>query len=398
MKILAVDAETILYELDKGAARGEDWLSYMHPGKETLLTQSIETWKSRSEVQEYCEDLSASHAGLLVAYAAIEPFREELKKAMDENKISPGKTLEVDMNHVNTASQQITNIDDILGFGKNELVNTKNLSIMNEKNLEYLNKQIKYAGFGEGHQEALKEKIEQGQTDFALFHQADFGKDSAVATLQFKKGDESDMYFFNRYNLMLKGPQHEDPLKQTFYINNKGDNITLKEAYNLMSGRAVHKELSSKEGEKYQAWIQLDFKNIDKHGNYEMKKYHQNYGFDLEKALAKQPIKELGNETDKTRLMESLQKGNRQAVTLQHNGNEKQVFVEAAPQFKSLNFYDSSMKRLTAQSLNEKQAEGQTEKKEEKKETVKQEKNGPDEEGNSKKQSQGKSKRKGQSV
>jgi len=233
---------------------------------------------------------------------------------------------------------------------------------MNEKNVDYLNNQIKYTGFGDGHLEKLKEKIKEGKPEFTLFHNADFGKDATVATLQFKKSDKDDMYFYNRYSLMLKSAQHPDPIKQTFYISNKEDNITLKEGYNLMSGRAVHKELATKEGEKYTAWLQLDFKNTDKNGNYEMKKFHQNYGYDLAATLAKHPIKELLNENDKTRLMESLQRGNRQAVTLGVSDKELKIFIEASPQFKSLNFFDSSMKKATVQSLHEGMMEGKWQK------------------------------------
>jgi hypothetical protein len=52
------------------------------------------------------------------------------------------------------------------------------------------------------------------------------------------------MYFFNKYDASLQAKD----MAQTFYIN-KGSGITAKEAYNLMEGRAVHKELENKEGE-----------------------------------------------------------------------------------------------------------------------------------------------------
>ncbi|MCW3089536.1 MAG: hypothetical protein JWP81_605 [Ferruginibacter sp.] len=249
---------------------------------------------------------------------------------------------------------------------------------MNEKNFDYLNKQMKYTGFGEGHSDELKGKIEKQTPEFTIFHQQDFGKDNTVAMLQFKKSDDSDMYFFNRYNLLLKNEQATEAAKQTFYISSKDDNITLKEAYNLMSGRAVNKELSTREGDKYNAWVQLDFKSIDKNGNYETKKFNQNYGYDLEQALAKHPIKELSNEVDKSRLIESLQRGNRQSVTLQHEGKENKIFIEAAPQFKSLNFYDGDMKRVNIQTLYEKTGERQTEQQAAKKEAVKSDKVGED--------------------
>src|SRR5439155_6097299 len=126
---------------------------------------------------------------------------------------------------------------------------------------------------------------------------------------------------------------------------NKINNITLKEAYNLMSGRAVNKDLTNKEGQVYNAWIQMNFKETDRNGNYLLKHFHTNYGFDLEKELAKHPIKELTNEQDKIRLLESLQKGNRQSATLLQEGKEQKVFIEASPQFKSINVYDHNMHR-----------------------------------------------------
>ena len=61
------------------------------------------------------------------------------------------------------------------------------------------------------------------------------------------------MYFFNRYNLALQNANFPDPVKQTFYLNKGQDNITLKEAYNLMNGRSVLKELSTKKGRNLQS-------------------------------------------------------------------------------------------------------------------------------------------------
>jgi hypothetical protein len=233
---------------------------------------------------------------------------------------------------------------------------------MNEQNLDYLVNQMKFTGFGEGHREELKEKMGKQEPQITIFHQADFGKDKTVATLQLNKSHESDMYFFNRYSLMLKTTKNPDPIKQTFYINNNQSNITLKEAYNLMSGRAIHKELTTKEGEKYQAWMQLDFKETDKNNNYKIKQYHENYGFNLEATLSKFPIKELGNGLEKSQLMESLKRGNKQSVTFTQNDKEQKIFIEASPQFKSLNFYDANLQRIKAEDLYEKKTPEQSEK------------------------------------
>ena len=60
-----------------------------------------------------------------------------------------------------------------------------------------------------------------------------------------------------------------------------------------MNGRAVNKDLTTKEGQKYNAWVQMDFKDTDSNGNFKMKQFHENYGYNIEQALAKLPIKEL---------------------------------------------------------------------------------------------------------
>lgn len=218
---------------------------------------------------------------------------------------------------------------------------------MNEKNYEYLRDQLKFTGFGEGHGAELREKMQQQQPTFDIHHRASFGKDDTVAVLQFRRSEQTGMYFFNRYLLAVKPEDPNNITEQTFYIN-QSNNITLKEAYNLLSGRAVQKELTNKEGQVYRAWLQLDFKETDGQ-NYKIKQYHQNYGFDLGQALAKHPIKELSVPQDKDRLLESLQRGNRQAVTfLQADGLEARRFVEASPRYKSINVYDGHMQRIRA--------------------------------------------------
>ncbi len=237
---------------------------------------------------------------------------------------------------------------------------TQKINIMNQKNFDYLKDQVKFTGFGEGLETKLKERMDEQSPEFQLLHKTGFGKDEGVATLHFKKSNESDMYFFNKYELALKSEHSADIMEQTFFIN-KGNTITLKEAYNLMNGRSVNKDQTNKEGQVYNAWMQMDFKETNDSGNYKIKQFHQNYGYDLDNVLSKHPIKELSNEQEKTRLTQSLQKGNRQSVTFIENGNEQKRFIEANPQFKTINIYDSNMQRLNnRQSKEEKQSQGES--------------------------------------
>lgn len=217
---------------------------------------------------------------------------------------------------------------------------------MNEKNVEYLKDQLKYTGFGDAMENVLRENIARGNPEFKLDHEVKYGNDTAVAALNFKKSEQTDMYFFNSYDMKIQKEGQSEELSQTFYIN-RDNNITAKEAYNLMEGRAVNKDLKNKEGEVYNCWIKMDFKEAaDEKGNFKLNHYHQNYGYDLEASLAKHSIKELETPKYKEDLMNSLKKGNIQSVTFVIAGEERKQFVEANPHFKTVNVYDSSMKRI----------------------------------------------------
>eukprot|EP01096_Ripella_sp_DP13-Kostka_P007529 TRINITY_DN2743_c0_g1_i1.p8 TRINITY_DN2743_c0_g1~~TRINITY_DN2743_c0_g1_i1.p8 ORF type:complete len:266 (-),score=-23.80 TRINITY_DN2743_c0_g1_i1:2881-3678(-) len=230
---------------------------------------------------------------------------------------------------------------------------------MNEKNFEYLRDQLKYTGFGDALESELKEKMQKEEPNFTLTHNTQYGNDTAVATLNFNKSKESDMYFFNSYKVELQKENSKEALEQTFYIN-KGSNITMKEAYNLMEGRSVNKDLTSKEGEVYNSWVQMDFKQSESNGNFKLNHYHQNYGYDLEAALSKHPIKELETPKYKEDLINSLKKGNLQSATFLKEGNEIKQYIEASPQFKTINIYDNNMKRIdNRKAQEEKQSESQ---------------------------------------
>lgn len=216
---------------------------------------------------------------------------------------------------------------------------------MNERNYDYLKDQVKYTGFGEALEGELKQQMEKQQPTFSLKHDAFYGEDKVSAELSFRKSEQTDLYFFNSYKVSLQKEGRPESLEQTFYIN-KGNNITLKEAYNLMEGRAVNKDLTSREGEVYNAWVSLDFKDTDNNGNFRLNHYHDNYGYDLEAAVGKHPIKELDNPSHKENLMNSLKKGNLQSATFIKDGQELKQYLEANPQFKTVNVYDADKNRL----------------------------------------------------
>jgi hypothetical protein len=136
----------------------------------------------------------------------------------------------------------------------------------------------------------------------------------------------------------------------------------MKEAYNLMEGRAVNKDLTTKEGQVYNAWVQMDFKEADNNGNFKLNHFHQNYGYDLKEALSKSPVKELNDPKiiNDEGFLNSLKKGNLQSVIIMKNDSSEKIYVDANPQFKAVNVYDSNRQRIdTRLSKDEKQSKSE---------------------------------------
>ncbi|MVZ65716.1 hypothetical protein GQF61_07585 [Sphingobacterium sp. DK4209] len=214
---------------------------------------------------------------------------------------------------------------------------------MNQKNYEYLQEQLLYSGFGESMDAALKKAIKTGESKFVLQFQRQDEREYVRAELHYSKSQQSDMYFFNGYKLELENRQSEQQVSQYFRVNGR-DRYTLKEAYNLLHGRAVHKELTNKQAQRYSAWVQLDFKTVDLAGNRKFNQYHENYGFDLKAALEKLPIAELQYDESKSLLINSLERGNRHEVTFLLHDQERTVSIQANPKFKSLALYDGDQR------------------------------------------------------
>jgi hypothetical protein len=220
---------------------------------------------------------------------------------------------------------------------------------MNNENLQYLADNIKYMGFGENHKADLEKSMAEGKAEFQLVHRAEINKKPFEATMNFRKSDSSDMYFFNNYHASLEKSNGEKA-EQTFYLN-KGKGVTSKEAYNLLDGRAVQKDLVTKEGQEYKAWIQLDFNAKNDKGNFEVKQFHENYGYDLKAAVGKLAVAELNDPEKEKTLVQSLQKGNVQSVTIEKDGSSHKMFIEANPQYKNVTLYDSNMKMVAKESM-----------------------------------------------
>lgn len=333
-------AKAIGQKLDRMQREGENWVVMdLAPGAPMTL-ETLSFWKTADEAREICAlsnktnnlwelDQSLAHSDCL----SIDEFRRYLTSRSDQSNIQ---------------------IPAMTGAnGAREILTNQNTKTMNMKNFEFLRDQVKYLGFGDNLEAALKTKLESGDTKFELTHEREFDDRKVVSQLEFNRSKESDMYFFNGYKVTTTPENQKEAMTQHFYVNHKGQNVTLKEAYNLMNGRAVFKqEWSNKENQLYPAWLKLDFTNTDDRGNFKLKPYNENYGYNLEQAVGKHPEIRVVGEAAAQQLVRDLQRGNRVPVTISKDGASAQIYIEASPTTHGLNVYDANMKLLPQRQKN----------------------------------------------
>lgn len=123
--------------------------------------------------------------------------------------------------------------------------------------------------------------------------------------------------------------------------------VSAGQAYNLLAGRAIQNIHVSTEGLSQNVWMQLDFNDKDAAGNYKIKEFHVNYGYDLKQVLQQFPIKELKSQEATEKLMHALLNGDKRVISILKDGKEQKFSIEANPQFKSVNIYDENLKKVS---------------------------------------------------
>ncbi len=116
---------------------------------------------------------------------------------------------------------------------------------MENNNLEFLKKNLKFLGFGTSLNAALEAKVSERQESFKIGVSADFnasqkdgslGKDKVNYELNFSRSSKPYHYFLDSVKVTLN-----DQIQNTFSYG-KGNDVTAKEAYNLLRGASVLKK------------------------------------------------------------------------------------------------------------------------------------------------------------
>lgn len=207
-----------------------------------------------------------------------------------------------------------------------QYVARKNNEKVAEISKDQVFKQMRNIGLQQ-HYPSVSEKMNSGLFKFSepVSHYVN-ANEQIRHNLQFEQKNNGE-YHLSATQVELKNDL--DPSlnrKQTF-----DPRLAIKEdeAYNLLSGRSI---------EKGGVWLKLDLNDRDVDGNYKIKEFPQSYGFNIETAL-----RSLIPTTEQIaiNLIESLSRGNREAVKI----NDRQYFIEAEPQLRSFNIYDSKMQK-----------------------------------------------------
>ncbi|EJG03143.1 hypothetical protein [Flavobacterium sp. F52] len=205
-----------------------------------------------------------------------------------------------------------------------------------EINFNSINEKVQRIGFPDL-SEKIKNLIDKEQENFSVPLSYYINeKEKINHTLCFSKNTEGH-FELDGFKSSLQNNSAPEDSREYYFKNGLENNFKLNQVYNLLSGRSV---------EHNQSWFQLDFNDKDASGNYHLKEFRNEYAYDLEKTLKAFPLKEISSQYEIEKLKNTLRQGDRASAVLIKNGRENQVYIEANPQFKSLNIFNHEFRKV----------------------------------------------------
>ena len=224
-------------------------------------------------------------------------------------------------------------------------------------NIEELKESLYRKGFGESLNTGLEKQIKSGKAEFQLEHATKIGEDDVNYKLHFRRDEERDKVYFNKYDVAVTSPGTPGQVTEHTFPAEKL--ITAMESYRMLKHGelvAVNKTLYNKEGQQYNTWISLDVNGKkDEYNNYPVNSYHENYykkqPFELSAELKKLPVpvKELENPQTLERIEKSLKKANLVPVTIMVNGEQSSGTLAVNPKIGRVDLYDQNMRLVEKQ-------------------------------------------------
>lgn len=197
--------------------------------------------------------------------------------------------------------------------------------------------QLRSVGMSE-HMSTVAKRMRNGESEFSVPVSYYINEDKRVENNLFFEQNGLGEYKLVSNNVRLKNELAPDLSRQQNFRLEDGMRVDAVQSYNLLEGRSVHKDGK---------WITLDLNDKDNDGNFRIKEFPQAYGYDVQKALSELPISEMKSGPERNKLVQDLKDGKRREVII----NDRKCFVEANPQFRTINIYDEKSQRLSQAEL-----------------------------------------------
>lgn len=199
-------------------------------------------------------------------------------------------------------------------------------------NYEYLCDDLRFLEFNLPSFYPLEQKIGNNRSpfDFKFTTEVDGKRVNSVLTL--RKPLYYEFFFIEDYRLALAAKQH-------WFNNPTIQGLTLRQAFNLISGRAVLRTRFPKTAEKYIARAQLDLKSRSAE-DFELIKIPGSGSFNPSAGINTLSIRPLSHDWDYKKFIRSLEQRNLQVALQKQNGIMKKIFIAAKPAAKAINIYE----------------------------------------------------------
>ncbi|MGN6532715.1 MAG: hypothetical protein ACTHK0_13305 [Ginsengibacter sp.] len=223
---------------------------------------------------------------------------------------------------------------------------------MNPENLELIDAQLSKIGLTEKERKQIIDKLildvsqnqQQNETlsaRFLMYRKNHETTANIPVLIQLDFINHNQHYELHSFKASSEQKEIQVPIRNT--------NLTVDQAFNLLQGRSVHLPgvgLNGTEGKG--AWLQLDLSKANDSGSYKLNSYSGLEPVSLKNELQKLEIKDFNNNTVSIKIIESsIQQGNLVKVTLEKNGHQPTVLIEAAPKENSLRIYSDQGYRLS---------------------------------------------------
>lgn len=221
-----------------------------------------------------------------------------------------------------------------------------------EEVIGYLKNQLMYLGFGKD--EKLHKDLEKGVLE------TQNGEKFQIATKYDKASEGNEANFIINFHKSEKGGVYLNSFKGVLIEGNTGEErihsfgankFTVKEAVNLLEGRAVKTQFTNKfTNEQDDVFVKFKLKEEkNEFGNYQMQMYNKGYGIDTKDIVNKSQLVFDGENAEKIKelVIKSLEKGYVVNVKFRDDNNrEMQGKAIFNPQYKTINLYDEQMNRV----------------------------------------------------